>query len=147
MVNISHETAEQTQARLQRVIGRCDLKIYEETYAFLEFPVTDFPEKASDAALALVRDDEVWSQLVPCDDPNEELFAVWRFHFHPDDDNSGFISWITGHLKEKFGSGAFVTCGQNRNRGGIFDYTGCPAELGPPVFAELRRLTADNAKA
>jgi len=142
MVNISKETPKETHQRLTEVITRCDLKIYDKTYAFLEFPLQEFPEAVDPDALALVRDDEVWSQLVPCSDPEEELFTIWRFHFDPSDDNSGFIGWIANHLKEKFGTGIFVTCGQNRSRGGIFDYTGCPAALGAEVIAELNQLAA-----
>jgi len=140
MVNISHETSEESHARLAKVIKHCEFKTYSESYAFLEFPLSQFSSQVRSDALALVRDDEVWSQLVPCDDPTEELFTIWRFHFREEDDNSGFVGWLANHLKAKFGSGVFVTCGQNRNRGGIFDYSGCPLELGPAVINELQEL-------
>lgn len=106
----------------------------------MEFPLDEFPSSVDPDALALVRDDEIWSQLVPCDDPTEELFTIWRFHFREGDDNSGFVGWLANHLKKKFGSGVFVTCGQNRNQGGVFDYSGCPVEIGPAVITELRKL-------
>ena len=140
MVNISHETAEEAHKRLKKIITHCEFKVYGESYAFLEFPLDGFPSQAHPGALALVRDDEVWSQLVPCNDPKEELFTIWRFHFREGDDNSGFVGWLANHLKEKFGSGVFVTCGQNRNRGGIFDYSGCPLKLGPEVIKEIQGL-------
>ncbi|MCG8490113.1 MAG: DUF6196 family protein, partial [Sneathiellales bacterium] len=91
-----------------------------------------------------VRDDEVWSQLVPSADSEAELFAIWRFHFREGDDNSGFVGWLANHLKEKFGTGVFVICGQNSNRAGIFDYWGCPISLRTEIIDEVKRLvTAD----
>ncbi|RCS24589.1 hypothetical protein DUT91_09635 [Phyllobacterium salinisoli] len=140
MVNISTETPEQTQARLRRVITRCDLKVYDGTYAFDEFSHAEFAQRARQDALALVRDDEIWSQLVPCTDEGAELFAIWRFHFTEGDDNSGFVGWLANHLKETFGTGVFVVCGQNSRRAGIFDYWGCPAILGVSVLSEVREL-------
>ena len=142
MVNISLETSVETRKRLLRVITRCELKVYPDSFAFQEFPLRAFPEKANGEALAFVRDDTVWSQLVPCSDETGELFTLFRFHFPAGADNSGFVGWLASHIKEKFGSGVFVVCGQNRNAGGIFDYWGCPLELGEAVVAEMRRLVA-----
>jgi hypothetical protein len=97
-------------------------------------------------ALALVHDDQVWSQLVPCSDGNAELFGILRFHFPLGLDNSGFVGWLAGRLKSKFGTGVFVTCGQNSSRGGIFDYTGCPMDLKDQVFAEIRSLLRNSSE-
>lgn len=87
-----------------------------------------------------MRDDEVWSQLVPSTDPRQERFGLFRFHFSAGADNSGFVGWLASHLKRRFGTGVFVTCGQNQANGGIFDYWGVPETLAEPVFAELRQL-------
>lgn len=140
MVNISIETPDETDARLRGVIGAAELKIYEDLYGFDEFPLHDFPERVHQNALALVRDDEVWSQLVPSAGQFPENFTVFRFHFPAGVDNSGFVGWLATHLKSRFGTGIFVVCGQNSDRGGIFDYWGCPAELGRDVIDELRVL-------
>lgn len=142
MVTISHETSQQCHDRLLKVISLCDLQIYPESYAFIEFPLSEFPARAHPDALAFVRDDTIWSQLVPCTDPTEELFTLFRFHFPAGVDNSGFVGWLATHIKEQFGSGVFVVCGQNRNAGGIFDYWGCPLELGEKVLDEVGRLAA-----
>jgi hypothetical protein len=83
----------------------------------------------------------VWSQLVPCDDPAEELFGLFRFHFPAGVDNSGFVGWLASLLKERFGTGVFVTCGQNKDEGGIYDYWGCPFDLRIPITAYVRDLT------
>jgi Family of unknown function (DUF6196) len=140
MVDISNENPAQTEARLLKVIRTARLTVYTQTYAFLEFPLPEFPRKARMDALALVRDDRVWSQLVPCNDDQESLFTLFRFHFPPNADNSGFVGWLATHLKRKFGTGVFVTCGQNRADGGIFDYWGVPIAIGAEVISEVGRL-------
>lgn len=144
MVSISHETHEQAERRLLAVTSRARLQTYEGGYAFLEFPLAEFPRAVRADALALVRDDMVWSQLVPCDDPAEERFGLFRFHFPAGADNSGFVGWLASRLKQRFGTGLFVTCGQNRKDGGIFDYWGVPIALAAEVIAEVERLVAGS---
>ena len=139
MVQISHETLEEADARLRRVIALTDFKTYEDAFAFEEFPREDFTKARKDT-LALVRDDEVWSQLVPSSDKSKELFSVFSFHFDGCSDNSGFVGWLANHLKMQLGTGVFVTCGQNSRRGGIFDYWGCPVELEQKAIEEVRLL-------
>lgn len=140
MVQISHETIEQTETRLRKVISEADFRVYPDLYAFEEFPLKDFGEKANQDALCLVRDSEVWSQLVISNDKSKELFAIFSFHFDECKDNSGFIGWLANHLKSKLGTGLFVTCGQNTNRDGIFDYWGCPFELGSKAIEEVEKM-------
>ncbi|MBB1626576.1 DUF6196 family protein [Achromobacter sp. UMC71] len=140
MVNISRETAEQTEQRLRHVITQARLRIYPGTYAFVEFPLDQFPGAVRADALALVRDDNVWSQLVPSDGTHDEQFGLFRFHFPPGADNSGFVGWLATHFKNRFGTGVFVTCGQNLSDGGIFDYWGVPQTLAEEVFGEVERL-------
>jgi hypothetical protein len=144
MVDISHEALDEVEHRLRRVIRRCRLRIFPGTYAFEEFPLDRFPDAAKSTALALVRDDQVWSQLVPSDDPEHELFGVFRFHFPENADNSGFVGWLATHLKQTFGTGIFVTCGMHRADGGIFDYWGVPIVLAKEVFDEVMRLVSSN---
>ena len=145
---ISNETAEQTEHRLLKVIAETELKIFEGHYVFEEFPLKDFQENFRDSALAYVRDKEVWSQLVPSEDETEELFTLISFHFKPNFDNSGFVGWLATYLKQRLGTGVFVVCGQNSNNGGIFDYWGCPNEVGDEFIKEVRLLidTGKNLK-
>ena len=145
MVNISHETVEDTERRLLRVITQAHVRFFPGSYTFLEFPLSSFPDAARRDALALVRDDQVWSQLVHCCDVEQELFGVFRFHFPQGADNSGFVGWLAMRLKQKFGTGVFVTCGQNRDEGGIFDYWGVPVSLASDVFAEIQTLVDGEA--
>lgn len=140
MVQISKETPEQTEKRLRAVISETDFKVYPGSYSFEEFPLSDFRDKANQDALCLVRDDEVWSQLVPATEPSKELFKIFSFHFDGCSDNSGFIGWLANHLKRELGTGLFVVCGQNTNRDGIFDYWGCPLELGDQAVEEVHKL-------
>lgn len=141
MVHVSHETDNQIEARLLRVLKSARLTVYDGVYAFDEFPLSEFPSKARSDALALVRDDAVWSQLVPSDGFGEQ-FRLFRFHFPADADNSGFVGWLASRLKREFGTGVFVTCGMNSNDGGIFDYWGVPASLGDAVVARIVELTS-----
>ena len=142
MVNISHERPEEMERRLRRVIKQSHLTVYEAPHAFEEFALPQFSDRAKADALALVRDDAVWSQLAPCGSDAPEPFALWRFHFPAGADNSGFVGWLAMHLKSRFGTGVFVVCGQNSADGGIFDYWGCPWELREDVIAEVRELAA-----
>ena len=146
MVDISVESIEETEAKLRRVIGLADLRLYKEMYSFEEFPLQSFAARVQQSALALVRDDEVWSQLVPSSGQSAQTFALFRFHFPAGVDNSGFVGWLATHFKRLFGTGVFVVCGQNSNRGGIFDYWGCPEELQDLVFAELQNLLEFSRK-
>ena len=50
MVQISHETPKQTEERLRKVISQSDFKVYPGSYAFEEFPLEDFNEKANQNA-------------------------------------------------------------------------------------------------
>jgi len=144
MVQISHESAEEVDVRLRRVIAEASFKIYEGTFVFEEFPLECFHANFRENALALVRDNEVWSQLVPSKDSSKEFFSIFSFHFDGCIDNSGFVGWLASHLKTKLGTGLFVTCGQNTKRGGIFDYWGCPSELEDKVLEEVRLLRGEN---
>ena len=140
MVDISHETAEQTDRRLRRLFPSTRIHVFDEPYAFFEFGRADFPGAVLADALAIVRDDECWSQLAPARGGDGEQFTIFSFHFPDGMDNSGFVGWLASHLKQTFGTGVFVICGQNSKKGGIYDYWGCPIELAGDVRAELEAL-------
>ena len=106
-------------------------------------PLDAFAARARSDALALVRDDAVWSQLSPGDGPGER-FRIFRFHFPEGVDNSGFVGWLASRLKLEFGTGVFVICGQNSGDGGIFDYWGVPEMLGDVVTDYVRKLCAND---
>ncbi|MGL4611616.1 MAG: DUF6196 family protein [Trueperaceae bacterium] len=137
---ISQEKSEETQKRLLKVIAATTLRTYVESYTFQEFPLAMFPSGVSAQALAFVRDDEVWSQLIPSSDESLELFTIFSFHFQDGVDNSGFVGWLASHLKKTLGTGVFVVCGHNSKRGGIFDYWGSPVALGKEVLNEIENL-------
>jgi hypothetical protein len=138
---VSREAPDETEARLRRVIAIATLVSYDGTFVFDEFPLDAFPERARVDALALVRDDAVWSQLVPASvDASGERFVLWRFHFPPGVDNSGFVGWLATTIKRQVGTGVFVVCGQNSARGGIFDYWGAPEALRDQVWLVIDAL-------
>jgi len=135
---ISTETVEQTESRLKKVIQTSDLKIYDKEYYFKEVTIDKF--QFEEQALAIVRDEEVWSFLIPSESSETENFKVFSFHFEEGLDNSGFVGWLASKIKMDLGTGVFVVCGQNTNKGGIFDYWGCPASIADEVIKLVRQL-------
>ena len=139
---ISQETSAQTEIRLKQVLQQAHLKTYDGAYYFEEFPLDKYEFDRS--ALAIVRDEEVWSQLVKAsgEQINKELFYIFSFHFKDGFDNSGFVGWLASTIKRSVGSGVFVVCGQNTNMGGIFDYWGCPYEIRNQVIELIHQMRA-----
>lgn len=144
-MHVSHETAIQTQDRLRKVIAEAELVVYERPYVFEEVSVDRFPTHHLGGALAFVRDEEVWSALVPQRQQQQEAFSIFSFHFPTNLDNSGFVGWLASHLKASVGTGVFVVCGQNSARGGIFDYWGAPLAVADQVLKEVRQLREQRA--
>ncbi len=99
------ETGEQAEARLRKVIAGARFEALEGTYAFRE--LLDGPRELNANALACVRDDRTWSQLVPVSatDPRQGQFRMFSFHFAADLDASGFVAWLASHLKRTVGTG------------------------------------------
>ena len=139
MVSVSRETAEQTESRLQGMIGLAELRVLPGAWSFVE---SDDPPALDGDVLAVVRDEDGWSALRPAgDEPGEqERFGVFSFHFPPDVDNSGFVGWLAPGLKQRLGTGVFVICGSNRRRGGIYDYWGCPIDVLDEVLNAVHGL-------
>jgi hypothetical protein len=142
VVDVSQETAEQTDLRLRRVLAAAEMIVRDGIWYFRETPASN-PPPLSEQTLAVVRDEDSWSALVPLvEEPAEpvERFGVFSFHFPAGVDNSGFVGWLATHLKRRLGTGVFVVCGSNRARGGIYDYWGCPHDLLPQVVAVIHDL-------
>ena len=141
MVGVSMETAEQTEQRLRRVIAQAELVVHDGVWCFQESPA-DQPPALTDETLAVVRDRESWSCLVPLAREGDgiERFGIFSFHFADHVDNSGFVGWLATNLKAQLGTGVFVVCGSNRAHGGIYDYWGCPIDLLDQAVAVVRTL-------
>lgn len=165
MVSISRETEAETDRRLRQVIAAAQLVVYDGVWCFRESPLSHPPALSSEV-LAVVRDEESWSALVPAgsgaDGPADtgaagdtdtgeagevERFGLFSFHFPPGLDNSGFVGWLASHLKRELGTGVFVVCGSNRRRGGVYDYNGCPIEVFDQVLAVVESLRASAGPA
>jgi hypothetical protein len=143
---VSRETSEESDRRLRRVAAAMDIEVLDGDWWFEEFPLERLDDRVRSDAIALVRDGDGWSQLVPVrtDDRSTERFRLWCCHFPTDVDNSGFVGWLATRIKRKTGSGIFVVCGQNSARDGIYDYAGCPASVANIVLGEIRALIADS---
>ncbi|ONI87718.1 hypothetical protein ALI22I_21205 [Saccharothrix sp. ALI-22-I] len=139
MVSISQESPEETEQRLLRVIAAARLGALDGDWSFFEAPLADPPTLDADT-LAAVRDEDRWSWLAPANGTATERFALFSFHFPADLDNSGFVGWLATELKLRLGTGVFVVCGQNSDRGGIYDYWGCPAQLREQAAQVLHEL-------
>ncbi|MDG4838501.1 DUF6196 family protein [Micromonospora sp. WMMD967] len=141
MVSISQESHDETEQRLRRVIVAAELVMFDGEWSFFEAPLSQPPTLTADL-LAVVRDEDRWSWLAPGGATDGERFAVFSFHFPPDVDNSGFVGWLATEFKRRLGTGVFVICGQNSDRGGIYDYWGCPAQVRAQAIQVLDELRA-----
>lgn len=149
MMHVTRELDAQIEARLLTVIALADVVSYDDAFAFVESPANEIVPEIRPDAVAVVRDDEVWSQLAPIDADNAataERYAVFRFHFPPGVDNSGFVGWLATRLKRELGTGVFVICGVNSRRGGIYDYWGCPVALRDDVRRVIDSLRAEGIR-
>lgn len=136
LVHVSQETPDETHHRFLQVIASADWQVEPALYRFETFAAADFQRSVDLAALALVRDGEVWSQLVPIHGPTDlEAFKIICFHFEPGLDNSGFVGWLASLIKEEVGTGVVVICGRNDSKGGIYDYWGLPLSCAQAVEA------------
>ena len=136
---IRNESRKEAESRLLKVLKSTRFKVFDENYYFKESPVDSF--EFNDKALAMVKDSDVWNYLIHLDtEIPQELFKIFSFHFEDGFDNSGFVGWLAWKIKEEFGSGVFVLCGQNSSNGGIFDYWGCPFVIAGKVIDYINDL-------
>ncbi|QEV21754.1 DUF6196 family protein [Streptomyces alboniger] len=142
MVSISHESPQETRARLRDVLADADFEVLPGTWAYHEYPAGPVPQPSAEA-LALVRDAQSWSVLEPARGGEAEVFGVLAFHFPSASDNSGFVGWLAGELKERLGTGVAVLCGYNSAQGGIYDYWLVPVQLLGEARAHVRSLAAE----
>jgi hypothetical protein len=145
---VSQESSEQIEQRLQAVAAATAVEVLDGEWWYEEIR-HDFPARVRAQALAIVRDSDGWSQLVPVQagDRPAERFRLWCCHFPADQDNSGFVGWLASRIKAATGSGIFVVCGQNSARGGIYDYWGCPAAVADQILRALVEIMATPSTA
>jgi hypothetical protein len=143
MVNISHESPEETRTRLRRVLAEAAFDLLPGHWSYHEHPAGPVPQPST-GALALVRDEESWSVLEPSRGDEMEVFGAFSFHFPAAADNSGFVGWLASELKDHLGTGVAVLCGYNSAQGGVYDYWLVPAQLLSEAAAHVRSLAAEG---
>lgn len=139
-MDITRESQLQSQERLRSVLHAADVAWLPGHFGFTETANFEDAVLAARKALALVRDENSWCVLAEAEEKSPEKFRVFTCHFAPDIPNSGFVGWLASEIKREVGSGVFVVCGHNRQRGGIFDYWGVPEEVAPGVQSLIEKL-------
>ncbi len=139
-MHIQTETPAQTDSRLRRVLRDAELHALPDQWHFTEFAHAVFATSLHPNALALIRDGDRWSQLIPADASAAEPLTLWSIHFQAGIDNSGFVGWLATLIKQHTGSGVAVICGQNTERGGIFDYWCAPSLAALAIHALFKEL-------
>jgi hypothetical protein len=117
---------------------QCAVDWLEGTWSFMEGAAA----AAASGAIADVRDGPRVSSLVPSSS-GEEVFAVFRVVLPKGLDDSGFVGWLASTIKAATGSGLFVICGYDRQRGGIYDYYGVPVGAASSVKVVLDSLVRE----
>jgi hypothetical protein len=89
------------------------------------------------SAIACVRDDDVWHQLLPvaASHPGPRMCVV-SFHFPEHISSAGFIAWMAAWLREEADTGVVVIGGRDKSASpgldqgsfGVFDYWCCRAD-------------------
>jgi|SRR6187402_2094886 len=139
-MDITPETPQQSQQRLRSVLHAADVAWLPGHFAFTETTNPEVAVSASRRALAVIRDENRWSVLDEADAESPEKFRIFTCHFDADIPNSGFVGWLAWEIKRELGSGVFVVCGHNQQRGGIFDYWGVPEEASIGVLQLIEKL-------
>jgi hypothetical protein len=145
-MQIVAESSQEIERRLEDVLRSSEFEILNGRWSFEEFSTEDFNARANHNALALVRDGDAWSQLVPATAVSSEPLLVCSFHFEPDVNNSGFVGWLATRIKAATGSGVAVICGQNAKRGGIFDYWCWPSAAGDQILALIQSMRQEKQR-
>ena len=136
MVSISHERRVESERRLRAVLRSAEHVHLDGAWCFRRLAGATPPAEA----LATVKDVDGWCALMPATEESGERFGVTLTTFASEIENSGYVGWIATLIRERLGSGVFVICGDNPQRGGIFDYLGYPLEVADAVRALIEEL-------
>ncbi|MEM9556479.1 MAG: DUF6196 family protein [Acidobacteriota bacterium] len=134
------------EQRLKRVLVNARMTVLPSFWVFEEFPDSEFVRRARRSSLALVRNQDTWSQLVEVDrtTARQDRLNVWLFEFASEPSNAGFVGWLASEIRRRSGTGVAVICGYDSARGGIYDYWACPQLAFESVQSTIRELTSDS---
>ena len=116
----------------------------ESPYAWR--PVADFPSQVSGEAVALARDEDGWSQLVPA--PGARSASGWaliRLSFVAGAAIDGLTDWLAAYLRRRVTPRLMIASGLSQRTGGLYLYWGVPLALGEQVMREIDILSSQPA--
>ena len=138
------ETPSRTEARLREALRSAEIVLMESPYAWRL--VANFPSQVSDEAVALARDEDGWSQLVPA--PGARSASGWaliRFRFVAGAAIDGFTDWLAAHLRRRVTPRLMIASGLSQRTGGLYLYWGVPLALREQVMREIDILSSQPA--
>jgi hypothetical protein len=144
MVHVSVEVPAHSEARLRAVMRRSTVSWLPGTWVFRDGPEAATADTLT-TAIAKVADEGRVSALVPGVSDTEEVFTVFRVVLPAGVDDSGFVGWLASTIKAATGSGLFVVCGYDEQRGGIYDYYGVPQGVAGQVRHVVAALSSEPA--
>jgi hypothetical protein len=140
---VSVEVPTHSEARLRAVMRQSTVDWLPGTWVFREGLEAETTDTVT-TAIAKVSDEGRVSALVP-GRSDGEVFEVFRVVLPAGVDDSGFVGWFASAIKAATGSGVFVVCGYDEQRGGIYDYYGVPRRAARDVRAVVDALSREPA--
>ena len=144
MISIAYENPIATKIRLGLLMGSVSVKHFPRPFEFASSPER-VGWKAGSLAAVQGRQGYSVVRLVADDVVPDTTLDVFEIRFATQSDNSGFIGYLAGRLKEVTGSGCIVLCGAESER--IFDYYLVPTPVAPLARKYLDHLTLSNDNA
>jgi hypothetical protein len=132
-----HETPEGTHRRLLPIMAQSRFAVRPGMEAFQ--PLDGVPAAE---ALACARDADRWHQLVPVRyEGAVGGFTIFRVHFDPALDATGFVGWLHSHLARTTGIRHIVICGRPASRPTALTMSGAASSMTGGVRPTGRSLS------
>ena len=140
VLGLDVETPSRTEARLRDALRSAEIRLLEPAYAWTL--VEDFPSQVSDEAVALAKDEDGWSQLVPAPGARvAEGWALIRFRFGDGSNIDGLTDWLAAFLRRRVTPRLMIASGLSQRTGRLYLYWGVPPALREQVMREIDILS------